>query len=61
MDQYIQKQISATEDGIRKSLALVGASLGKRSSTLIHLGLRRFSLHFGGCLVFKCALANPFA
>ncbi|XP_010434591.1 PREDICTED: uncharacterized protein LOC104718523 isoform X1 [Camelina sativa] len=28
---YIQKQISATEDGIRKSLTLVGASLDKSS------------------------------
>ncbi|CAA7018291.1 unnamed protein product [Microthlaspi erraticum] len=32
---YIQKQISATEDGIRKSLAVVRSSLEKRSKTEI--------------------------
>jgi len=44
MDQYIQKQISATEVGIRKSLTLVEASLNKRSGTLIHFGLYVFLL-----------------
>lgn len=61
MDQYIQKQISATEDGIRKSLTLVEASHDKRSSMLIHLGVYAFLFIFGGCLVLKCALADSFA
>lgn len=57
VDQYIQKQISATEDGIRKSLALVRSSLEKRSSKLIYLGLNVLLFFFDGCRVLKCQLA----
>lgn len=55
MNQYIQRQISATEDGIRNSLTLVRSSLEKRSSKLFF-----FLFIFDGCRLLKCALVDPF-